>query len=206
MNEDKINEYKIPYNLACKYLNNILSNLNEELGYSLNHNPIHSIDYRIKSNNSIKEKLVRKGYPKSIKSLSKINDIAGVRVVCDYVNDVFYIAQLLSMHNSINIITQKNYINYPKDNGYRSLHLIVSVDIFYKSTMIKVPVEIQIRTIAMDCWASLEHEMKYKKEIKDDNIEQELLECASLMARTDAKMQKIYQQINAKWHLDSKDL
>ena len=157
------------------------------------------IQSRIKSPNSILEKLERKHLSKDIHGMEQLNDIAGLRVVCHYINDIQYIAQLLVLHDDIELVKKMNYIDYPKDNGYRSLHLVVKVPVHMQLQTIQVPVEIQLRTIAMDCWASLEHELQYKnRQIIDEDISKRLKICANRIAETDLEMQKVYQEIKAK--------
>ena len=125
-----------------------------------------------------------------------LNDVAGVRVICSFIEDIYSVADMLIKQNDIKLLTRKDYIQNPKDNGYRSLHLIVEVPIFLSDKSLYRRVEIQIRTIAMDFWASLEHQVKYKKGIPDaDRIVEELADCASIIAATDKKMQDIYHKI-----------
>lgn len=189
-----------PYRAAIKLVKTKLEVLDDEMKCSFEHNPIHDIKSRVKSPNSILGKLERKGLPFTIESFYTLHDIAGLRVICHYVNDIHYVAQLLVMHDDITLIDKRNYIQYPKDNGYRSLHLIVNVPIYQKSGVVEIPIEIQIRTIAMDCWASLEHEMHYKGRCKiSKDLCERLKLCAKSMAETDIEMQKIYQILNREW-------
>ena len=121
-------------------------------------------------------------------------------MICQYINDIQYIAQLLVLQDDVIQIKHNNYIQYPKENGYRSLHLIVSVPVYQREGMMQVPVEIQIRTIAMDCWASLEHELAYKTNfVANNDLKQRLKWCADMMAKTDEEMQKVYLELNQPW-------
>ena len=170
--------------------------LDEE--YSLQHdrNPINSIKGRIKKIPSIMEKLDRKGLPLTVESIEEnLNDVAGIRVICGFPEDVYTLADALLSQDDITLLAKKDYIKNPKANGYRSLHLIVSVPIFLENEKRPMKVEIQLRTIAMDCWASLEHQLRYKKE-KDFTLEmeQELAECARLSMELDYKMDRLRQQ------------
>lgn len=171
--------------------------LNEE--YSLQHdrNPINSIKSRLKKLPSIIEKMERKGYELSVDSIeANLNDVAGIRVVCSFEEDVYTLADALLRQDDITLIRKKDYIAEPKPNGYRSLHLIVSVPIFLDSEKRIMKVEIQLRTIAMDCWASLEHQLRYKKNTKSiKELEEELYECARLSTDLDARMDQLRESI-----------
>lgn len=188
-----------PYRQAIKVMKMKLESIDDELKCENGYSPIHNIQSRIKSPESIIDKLQRKQYPLERQSLEKLNDIAGLRVICHYINDIQYISQLLIMHDDIILVKKMNYIDYPKDTGYRSLHLVLEVPVYLKSGKMKLPVEIQMRTIAMDFWASLEHEILYKnKDQVSQDICEELQQCASCMALTDLQMQKIYQKVHKK--------
>ncbi|MEG0367195.1 MAG: GTP pyrophosphokinase family protein [Coprobacillus sp.] len=186
-----------PYRSAINIIKAKLESIDDELKCENGHSPIHAIHLRIKSPESIIEKMKRKNFSLDVEGMKNLNDIAGIRVVCHYINDIQYLAQLLIMHEDITLVKKVNYIQYPKESGYRSLHLVVSVPIHLKMGKVEVPVEIQIRTIAMDCWASLEHELTYKnnKPVKLE-VHKRLKECAERMAITDAELQKIYQELN----------
>ena len=172
--------------------------LNQE--YSLQHdrNPINSIRGRIKSIQSIQEKLKRKNLPVSLEAIEEnINDVAGVRVICAFVEDVYSLAEALLKQDDITLIARKDYIAHPKPNGYRSLHLIVSVPIFLASEKRVMKVEIQLRTIAMDCWASLEHQLRYKKDFDfTEDMAKELIECARMSAELDARMDALRDRLD----------
>lgn len=170
--------------------------LDEE--YSLQHdrNPINSIKGRIKKIPSIIEKLERKGLPLTVESIEmNLNDVAGIRVICGFPEDVYTLAEALLKQDDITLLQKKDYIQHPKKNGYRSLHLIVSVPIFLHNEKRPMKVEIQLRTIAMDCWASLEHQLHYKKDKEfTSEMELELIECARLSMELDNKMDALRKQ------------
>ena len=192
-------DYMQPYRSAANLIQTKLEVIDDELKCFHGYSPIHQIQSRIKSLESIEEKMNRKHYPVTIESLKYLHDIAGLRVICHYINDIQYISQLLIMHEDIHLLKKVNYIDYPKDTGYRSLHLVLEVPVYLKSGKMKLPVEIQMRTIAMDFWASLEHEILYKnKDQVSQDICEELQQCASRMALTDLQMQKIYQKVHKK--------
>lgn len=186
------------YNAAIKEISTKFEVLDEEFKVKHNHNPIHHMETRLKKPYSIIEKLERKGHDTDlITAMNNIYDIAGVRVICPYVKDIYRISDLLLNQDDINLITVKDYIKKPKNNGYRSLHLVVSVPVFLSDSKKIVPVEIQIRTIAMDFWASLEHKLKYKSNSEyQEEIEQELRDCANQVADIDLKMQNIHEKIH----------
>ncbi|MBR3256028.1 MAG: GTP pyrophosphokinase family protein [Clostridia bacterium] len=160
--------------------------------------PIEYIKTRIKSEDSMKEKLKRKNLEINIENaLTKIYDAAGIRIICSFPDDVYDIAQLIKKYDDIEVIKEKDYIKNPKENGYRSYHLVVRIPINIAGEIHKVHLEIQIRTIAMDFWSSLEHQMKYKKNIKDQQmIVEELKKCAEQIATTDINMMAIRNMIN----------
>ena len=197
----KINNFQsvmMMYNCAIKEVRTKFEVLNDELSVSSNRNPIQMIKSRIKSPFSIMEKLERRNFEMSMDSiLTNLNDVAGVRIICSFINDIYDIAQMFSSQDDITVLEIKDYIKSPKQNGYRSYHMIVEVPVFFTDCKKNLKVEVQLRTIAMDFWASLEHSMKYKKDVKDaDNIMQELKECAESIAKTDIQMQEINEKIN----------
>ncbi len=169
--------------------------LDEQLSLRYERNPIDSITSRLKSPESIYEKIMRKNLPPDIKSIEDhLSDVAGVRVVCSFVNDVYMLAECLLRQDDIRLIEIKDYIKNPKPNGYRSLHLIIEVPIFLTNEKKMMKVEVQIRTVAMDLWASLEHKIYYKKEIDEETAKdaaERLLKCAEMSAVLDKEMQSI---------------
>ena len=160
--------------------------------------PIEYIKSRIKSEESMKEKLKRKGLEVNLENaLTKIHDAAGIRIICTFVDDVYDIAKMIKEYDDIEIVKEKDYIKNPKENGYRSYHLVIKVPLNIAGEIHKVYLEIQIRTIAMDFWSSLEHQIKYKKNIQDQKmIVNELKKCAEQIATTDINMMAIRNMIN----------
>ena len=187
------------YNAAIREVSTKLEILDAEFSVRHDHNPIHHIDSRLKSVPSILEKLQRKGKALTIASAREnLLDIAGVRVICNYVDDIYRIAELLCAQDDIRLIRRTDYIEMPKENGYRSLHLVISIPVFLSKGAVSVPVEVQIRTIAMDFWASLEHRIRYKSdaETKDDAaLRAELKACAEESAALDLRMQTLYRRL-----------
>jgi len=185
------------YECAMLEVKTKLEVLNREMAMKKDRNPFESIKSRLKSPVSIVEKLKRYGYPISIASIEKhLNDIAGIRVICSFPDDIYSLAQSLCAQDDIILIQKKDYIQNPKPNGYRSLHLVLDVPIFLSNEKKHKRVEVQFRTIAMDFWASLEHKVRYKKDI--DNTEQiasELKQVADIIAEADIRMQNIRNEI-----------
>ncbi len=173
--------------------------LNEQFSLQYDRNPIETIKTRVKSFDGILKKVKRKQIPFSLESIEEnINDIAGVRVVCSFPEDIYLLAECLLQQDDIRLIEKKDYIKNPKPSGYRSLHLIVEVPIFLENEKRPMKVEVQLRTIAMDFWASLEHKLRYKKEIPEAEAAQmveELTECANVIADWDKKMGEIRNRI-----------
>ena len=181
------------YNSALKEVGTKLEILNREFQYGNDRNPIENVKSRVKSERSIVEKMKKKGLPMTISAMmGNIYDIAGIRVVCPFISDVYQVARMILSQKDINLVTMKDYIKEPKPNGYRSLHLIVLVDVFFSEQMQQIPVEIQLRSIAMNCWASTEHQLRYKKDrALTKEMQEELKKCADLMAEADQKMQAL---------------
>lgn len=198
---DVLNEFmgmRQIYAAGIKEIRTKLEILDDEFKFRYDHNPIHNMEYRLKSPRSLMDKAVKKNIPLTISSISKsITDIAGVRVICNYIEDIYRIAKLLTDQDDITILRVKDYIKNPKENGYRSLHIVVQVPIFLAEKKQPIPVEIQIRTIAMDFWASLEHELRYKAaDQMSIDIQQELSDCADTITGLDLKMQMIHNRVN----------
>lgn len=185
------------YSAGIKEVRTKLEILDDEFQVKFDHNPIHHMEYRLKSPKSIIGKLKKRGLPLEIEAIKEhLTDIAGVRVICNYVDDIYRIADLLTSQDDITVLKRKDYIANPKDNGYRSLHLVVEIPIFLAEMKQPIPVEIQIRTIAMDFWASLEHHLKYKSENEvPDAIREELRQCASTITSLDDRMQTIHNKL-----------
>ena len=190
-------ELMMMYNSAMKQIHTKFEILNAEYSVRYKRNPINFINTRLKSRSSIVDKMLRLNIPLTIENLeSYIDDIAGIRVICSYVDDIYEITQAIIKQNDVTLISQKDYIAKPKPNGYRSMHLIISVPIFFTDQIKQIKVEIQIRTIAMDFWATLEHELKYKNQITHESkIAVELKECADIISDTDARMLEIRKKI-----------
>lgn len=173
--------------------------LNEQFSLQYDRNPIESIKTRVKSMDSILEKIKRKNIPFSLESIeANLYDIAGVRVVCSFPEDIYLLADCLLSQDDITLIERKDYIKNPKPSGYRSLHLIIEVPIFLENEKRPMKVEVQFRTIAMEFWASLEHKLRYKKNIPESEAEElakELTECAKASAELDKKMEEIRDRI-----------
>ena len=187
------------YSAAMKEVQTKLEILDDEFQLKHSRNPIHHIESRLKSIHSITEKLKRKQFSVSMHSaVENLKDIAGIRVICPYVQDVYTVANLLTSQDDVTLLERRDYILSPKPNGYRSLHLIIEIPIFLQDGRMMIPVEVQIRTIAMDFWASLEHDLRYKAagHVPED-ICQELHEVGQDIAVLDEKMQSIHDRIDA---------
>ncbi|NLZ55867.1 MAG: GTP pyrophosphokinase family protein [Clostridiaceae bacterium] len=185
------------YDAAIRETITKLEILNSEFQARYDHNPIHHITSRLKTPRSMLRKLKERDCELSIASaINNLTDIAGVRVVCCYLDDVYRVAELLLRQGDISLIQRKDYIKNPKDNGYRSLHLVISLPVFLAESAERVPVEIQIRTEAMDFWASLEHQLRYKNDHAiDPDVHDELLACSVAVRELDEKMQSLHDKI-----------
>lgn len=194
---DSYRQLMMWYECAMMEVKTKLDVLNTQLSRQHSRNPIESIKCRIKTPRSIVEKMKRKQLPLTLKGIEEnLNDIAGIRVICSFPDDIYMLADCLLAQDDVSLVEKKDYIRNPKNNGYRSLHLIIKVPIFLTDEKKEVSVEVQFRTIAMDFWASLEHKMKYKKNIKGaEGISEELYYCAELIAQLDGRMQQIRQKI-----------
>jgi len=192
-------ELMMMYKCAIKEIRTKFDVLNTEFKIRYQRNPIKFIETRLKSTSSIIEKMSRKNIPFSIENIENyINDVAGIRVICSYVDDIYSIAKALIQQDDIKLIKQKDYIAHPKPNGYRSLHLIVSVPVYFAEQKKHMKVEVQIRTIAMDFWASLEHQLRYKQQVAEETeIAEQLKECADLISEVDSRMLGIRTKIEA---------
>ena len=200
---EEMSTLMVYYRCAIMEVETKLKVLNEEFSLKHDRNPINSIKSRLKSFSSIREKLQREGIMATPDQIEKnLNDIAGVRVICSFLDDVYDIAEALLKQDDIRIIRVKDYIKNPKPNGYRSLHLIIEIPIFLQHEKHMVKVEIQLRTIAQDFWASLEHQMRYKKNFEfTEDMGKELFECATMSASLDERMEKINKTVNGyKWN------
>lgn len=203
---DFIKKNKEPYDTLISYYKCAMMEvetkfrvLNEQFSLEYDRNPIESIKTRIKSTDSLIRKIRDKNIPLTMTAIeNNINDIAGVRIICSFLDDIYTLADCLINQDDITLIKIKDYVKNPKDNGYRSLHLIVSVPIFLQNEKRDVKVEVQLRTISMDSWASLKHKILYKKHLSQaeiDSISKELAYCASLSEELDNRMQSIHKRI-----------
>ena len=185
------------YNSALKEVGTKLEILNDEFVHIHRYNPIEYIKSRIKSPESICKKLKRNGRDTSLENMVQyINDIAGIRIVCSFTSDIYRMAEMIGKQNDLTVISVKDYIKHPKESGYKSYHMLVSVPIFLSDRVVDTKVEIQIRTIAMDFWASLEHKIYYKFEGNaPDYISRDLKECSEIVSMMDAKMLQLNQAI-----------
>lgn len=192
------------YDAAVREVRTKVEILDSEFRVRYARNPIHHIDTRLKSPASIVEKLNRKGLPQTLEAIEQnLTDIAGVRIVCNYVEDIYHIAELLLRQQDIELVRRRDYIQEPKESGYRSLHLVIRIPVFLSSHTELVPVEIQIRTIAMDFWASLEHQLRYKSDQETtQKLRRRLQRCAEQSAQLDQEMQSIYQEIHGSAYLE----
>lgn len=185
------------YNSALKKVGTKLEILNDEFVHIHRYNPIEYIKSRIKSPESICKKLKRAGHETSLENMvCYINDIAGIRIVCSFTPDIYRIAEMIGKQNDLTVLSIKDYIHHPKESGYKSYHMLVSLPIFLSDRVVDTKVEIQIRTIAMDFWASLEHKIYYKFEGNaPDYISRDLKECSEIVSMMDAKMLQLNQAI-----------
>lgn len=192
-------ELMMQYRCALMEVETKLNVLNAEFTMKNNRNPFESIKSRIKTPKSILEKLRRKGFEISVKGIEEnLADVAGIRVICSFPDDIYATAKMLTDQDDIRVIQVKDYIINPKPNGYRSLHLILEVPIFLSNEKKNMKVEVQFRTIAMDFWASLEHKLKYKKNIENaEEISKELQRCAEESSQLDLRMQALRDRIEA---------
>lgn len=191
-------EMRMRYSCAIKEVRTKFDVLNSEFNVRYQRNPITSISSRLKSSTSIMRKLDSKDLNFTLDNVEKnLFDVAGIRVVCSYVDDIYMLAQALAKQDDITVLKEKDYIKHPKANGYRSYHMIVSVPVFFSDRTKNMAVEVQIRTIAMDFWASLEHKLKYKRNVNEaDEIVSQLKMCADSIERLDYQMQEIRNRID----------
>lgn len=206
---EKIKEGSLPYARLMSYYKCAIMEvetkfkvLNEQFSLKYDENPIETIKSRLKSPDSIMKKMKKKELPMTTDAIEEhITDIAGIRIICSFEEDIYKMAKLLLQQDDITLIEQKDYIASPKESGYRSLHLIVEVPIFLEDEKRAMKVEVQLRTIAMDFWASLEHKLRYKKNIEPELMEQlskDLIECADISAELDHRMEAIKKRIKKK--------
>ncbi len=196
---DEFFEVQCRYQAAIRQVQTKLEILDDEYQIRHQRNPIHSIQSRMKTIQSMMDKLRRKGAPVSIRSaVENLYDIAGMRVICSYIEDIYVVADALTSQDDVRVVRIRDYIKSPKPNGYRSLHLVLEVPVFLSEGRVMVPVEVQIRTIAMDFWATLEHNLRYKVPVGvPPEISDELQQTAEDIARLDLRMQRIHDRVDA---------
>ena len=187
------------YSSALKEISTKLDILDDNFNHIYKHNPIHHMERRVKEMTRLVKKLQRKGLTIDAETAkANILDIAGIRVVCNYLEDIYVIEKLLLKQEDVKLLKRKDYIEHPKENGYRSLHIVVSIPVFLADRVEATPVEIQIRTIGMDMWASLEHKIRYKNNTNTEDYKDKLKECAVEISDVEAKMQTIHSDIQDK--------
>lgn len=184
------------YRSTVREIRTKLEVLDDEFSIEHKRNPIASIQTRIKSPESIYKKMHKLGYEVTVENImEQLNDVAGIRVVCPFIEDIYHVANLLASQDDIKVLKVKDYIKHPKENGYRSYHMIVEIPVFFSEGKTLMHAEVQIRTIGMDFWASLEHQLRYKKGLEEmqlyDEISQRLQETAKMITSTDIEMQEI---------------
>ncbi len=185
------------YRCAMMEVSTKFNVLNEELSLQYDRNPIETIKSRLKAPESVMDKLARKKLSLTVENIEQnIYDVAGVRIICAFPSDIYMLSEAFLKQDDITLIEKKDYIQHPKASGYRSLHLIVEIHIFLHDQKRPMKVEVQFRTISMDWWASLEHKIRYKKQIfPSEQIERELFECAQIGAELDQRMETIHQKV-----------
>ena len=188
------------YTCAIREVKTKLEVLNDELSVKNQRNPIEMIKSRVKKPKSIVEKLQRRGFEVSLESMEKnLDDVAGIRIICSFLDDIYEVADMLIRQDDVKVIAVKDYIKNPKPNGYRSYHMIVEIPVFFSDRKQPMKVEVQIRTIAMDFWASLEHQMKYKKDVPgSEDLVNRLSQIADRINQTDMEMQEIREEIQSR--------
>ncbi|MEK3889184.1 GTP pyrophosphokinase [Bacillus sp. FSL K6-3431] len=194
----ELTRFMMAYKFACDELNTKINILSDEFNYIHDYNPIEHVKSRVKTPESILKKIQRKGYGFSLPSIkNNIRDIAGIRITCSFISDIYQVSDMLKNQKDIKVIECKDYIKHPKPNGYQSLHMIIEIPIFMSDRVENTYVEIQIRTIAMDFWASLEHKIyyKYNKDIPE-HLSKELEETATVAAELDRKMERLHKEVS----------
>ena len=194
---DSWKEVILIYSSALKQISTKLEILNDEFQHVHSYNPIEHIKSRIKTSESIVCKLKKNGYESTIDNMIRhVNDIAGIRVICSFTTDIYRSAEMIENQSDINVLSVKDYIKSPKSSGYKSYHMIVSIPIYLSDKTVDAKVEIQIRTVAMDFWASLEHKINYKFETNvPEHIKKELYDCAQMVSDLDAKMLSLNEEV-----------
>lgn len=194
---DKWKEVLLVYNSALREMNTKLEILNDEFQHNHKYNPIEHIKSRIKRPESIVKKLKKDGYESTIENMVEhVNDIAGIRIICSFTSDIYRIAEMIASMNDMKVLKVKDFMKNPKESGYQSYHMIVTIPVYLSSRVVDVKVEIQIRTIAMDFWASLEHKIRYKFEGNaPQHIKDSLVSCAKMVSELDNEMLSLNEEI-----------
>ena len=201
--DDQVDQWRsvmFLYDSALKKVNTKIEILNNEFANRYDYNPIEHIKSRLKSAESIVMKLKKDGYEVTIENMMEcLSDIAGIRIICSFTSDIYQIADMIAAQGDVTVLHVKDYIKNPKPNGYKSYHMVVTVPVYLTDGPVETKVEIQIRSVAMDFWASLDHQLKYKKDIGDvsDQISEELRQCAETIAATDQRMLNIRRSIES---------
>ena len=196
---DRWKEVTLVYNSALKEIGTKLEILNDEFQHVHKYNPIEHIKLRLKSSESIVKKLKKRGLESTIENMVEyVNDIAGVRVICSFTSDIYRIAEMIAEQDDLTVLAVKDYFKTPKASGYKSYHMLVQVPVFLSNRVVDVKVEIQIRTVAMDFWASLEHKIYYKFEGNaPEHIQQSLVNCAKIVEQLDAEMLSLNNEVQS---------
>lgn len=190
---DSWNTFMLLYNSALKEMGTKVEILNDEFQHVHQYNPIEYVKKRMKTPESIVKKLKRHNLEATVENMIEhVNDVAGIRIVCSFTSDIYRLADMIASQDDLTVLSVKDYIKYPKASGYKSYHMIITVPVFLSDRVVETKVEVQIRTIAMDFWASLEHKIRYKKNLPDNSdMEKELLACAELSAQLERRMERI---------------
>lgn len=194
---DNWTELMLIYTSALKQIETKLEILNEEFQHVHCYNPIEHIKSRLKTSESIVKKLKKHGYESTLDNMVKyVNDIAGIRIICSFTSDIYRLADIIRGQQDIRVISVKDYITKPKQSGYKSYHMIVTVPVYLSDRILDTKVEIQIRTVAMDFWASLEHKMKYKFEGNaPEHLKNDLVECSKIVSMLDTRMMMLNEEM-----------
>lgn len=196
---DNWTELMLIYSAALKQIETKIEILNEEFQHTHSYNPIEHIKSRLKTSESIVKKLKKHGYESTLSNMIQyVNDIAGIRVICSFTSDIYRIADIISNQSDIRVVSVKDYIVHPKASGYKSYHMIITIPVYLSDRIVDTKVEIQIRTVAMDFWASLEHKMNYKFEGNaPESLKKELVECAEIVAQLDERMLTLNEEVQS---------
>ena len=198
--DDQVDQWRsvmFLYDSALKKMNTKIEILNNEFINRYDYNPIEHIKSRLKTADSIVNKLKKDGREVSIENMQEyLSDIAGIRIICSFTSDIYQIAQIIAGQRDVTVLHVKDYIKYPKPNGYKSYHMVVTVPVYLSDGAVETKVEIQIRSVAMDFWASLEHQLRYKSDVEiPEHVSDDLKKCADVIAETDQEMQRIAKEL-----------